>query len=217
MKYLFIDASESVTYAQVGNDNSFEKREFDTNRDFASKITVICDKILEVGGFSIEEIDTFAVGIGPGSLTGIRVAASFMRTLAMIKKCELVGVNRFLWALKTLSDIGEKGAVRIVTPTLIDKAFSICCELPNLDYGSPELIERSAIPKDGVKTYGISYSDNFVNEITSSPQALHDLILNDKKFVDRANNLPEILNILPLYIIPSQAERKLKTNDKERQ
>ncbi|MDD2624202.1 MAG: hypothetical protein PHQ02_05220 [Candidatus Riflebacteria bacterium] len=217
MKYLFIDASESkMTYAQIGDDSSFQTRIFETDRDFASKITAICDEMLEVGGFTAHEADVFVVGTGPGSLTGIRVAASFFRTLAMVKSCELEGVNLFVWALKTLAQAGVTGQIKLVSPTLIDKAFEVEATLPALSFEPPKLVERSDIGKDGVKTYGINFSDGNVEKIELSGQALHDLIVNDKTNVERANDMAGIFKILPFYVIPSQAERNFKQNNKDR-
>lgn len=218
MKYLFIDASESkTTYAQIGDDSSFQTQIFETDRDFASKITAICDEMFELAGFTPEQADVMAFGTGPGSLTGIRVAGSFFRTLAMIKSCELVGVNSFVWALKSLSEAGINGKVKVVAPTLIDKAFEVEATLPVLRFEPPKLIGRIDIGKDGLKTYGINFSYDAIEKVELSGQALHDLILNDKNNVERANDMAGILKILPFYVIPSQAERNFKQNNKDRQ
>ncbi len=210
MKYLYIDASDFKTYAQVGKGGDFEFKIFDTNRDFASKITTICDSMLELGGLTLDEVEVLGVGLGPGSLTGLRVAGSFMRALAMLKDCQLVGVNRFTWALKGLSMQGVQGRVRLLAPTLIDKAFSLYSDLPDLTYTDPELVARKELASEaGVKSFGIDYKTDFIEEIEFSPEALHQLIVQGGANVVRATNFEEILKVLPLYIIPSQAERKL--------
>ncbi|MDD2623672.1 MAG: hypothetical protein PHQ02_02470, partial [Candidatus Riflebacteria bacterium] len=66
------------------------------------------------------------------------------------------------------------------------------------------------------KTYGINFSYDAIETVELSGQALHDLILNDKNNVERANDMAGILKILPFYVIPSQAERNFKQNNKDR-
>jgi tRNA A37 threonylcarbamoyladenosine modification protein TsaB len=210
MKYLYIDASDFKTYAQVGDGHFFKHEIFDTNRDFAAQITNICDAMLERGGFGMDEIEIWGLGLGPGSLTGLRVAGSFMRTLAMLTGAELVGVNRFTWALKGLAMAGVTGRVRLLAPTLINKAFSLYGHLPNLDYTEPCLVTKSELaPEPEVQSYGIDFATDFVSPIEFSPSTLHQLILHDNASVKRAKDFNALLEVLPLYIIPSQAERKL--------
>ena len=213
MKYLFIDASNmNDTIAQIGDEKDFINKIFKTNRDFAAKITTICDEMLSAKGYKISDIDTFVLGTGPGSLTGLRVAAAFMRAMAMIKNCKLLSINQFLWASNTLKQEGLTGNINLVMPTLIDKAFFVKVELESLKVEEPTLIERTEIPSDGIPTYGINIESSFVKKASLTDIALHDLIVNKQSELPKANGMPELLNILPMYVIPSQAERKFKFN-----
>jgi tRNA A37 threonylcarbamoyladenosine modification protein TsaB len=210
MKYLFIDASDFKTYAQIGDNSFFKHKIFDTNRDFAAQISKLCDTMLELAGWNIDQIEILGLGLGPGSLTGLRVAGSFMRALAMLKGCELVGVSRFTWALKGLAMSGVAGPVRLLAPTLIDKAFSLYADLPSLSYSDPTLVSKSELTPDAhAQSFGIDFATAFADAIEFSPQALHELILHDSAHVKRAKDFNALLEVLPLYIIPSQAERKL--------
>ncbi|MDD3147202.1 MAG: hypothetical protein PHD82_07870 [Candidatus Riflebacteria bacterium] len=207
MKYLFIDASENSTYTQVGNEKEFKQKTFATDRNFAAKITCICDEILQTAGLAFKDLDLLAVCTGPGSLTGLRVAGAFLRTSAMLTGKPLAGINLFEWSLQTLANQGKTGPVRLVMPTLIDKAFEVRAELPSVAHSQPELIERSETGKEA-DTYGIRFNSAGIIELTPDPIALHQLIISGKPAT--ANGLQEILNILPMYVIPSQAERKFK-------
>ncbi|HOI89559.1 MAG TPA: hypothetical protein PLK28_03515 [Candidatus Rifleibacterium sp.] len=207
MKYLFIDASENSTFAQTGNATGFRSQVFATDRNFAARITNICDEMLQNADMAFADLDLLAVCTGPGSLTGLRVAAAFLRTAAMLANKPLVGISIFDWSLQTLVEKNISGGVRLVMPTLIDKAFSINADLPDLNHSQPELIERTtagAMPY----TYGIRFSYPGVTSLQPEPTALHKLI--NLGCHSPARSLPEILNVLPLYVIPSQAERKFK-------
>ncbi|MBR4571105.1 MAG: tRNA (adenosine(37)-N6)-threonylcarbamoyltransferase complex dimerization subunit type 1 TsaB [Candidatus Riflebacteria bacterium] len=255
MKYLFIDASENITHIQTGTENNFSAKDIDTNRDFAAKITEICDNMLKEAGWEQKDLTHLVVCTGPGSLTGLRVADGFLRALAMLLDIPLIGIDLFKWSIQTLSDRNFEGEARLVMPTLIDKAFEVKCSiktmLPHERWGCrhgwrrasepqdvseslschevtegaahevssdgdiktsfPVLIEKKAIPSD-IKTFGIRYNHESAERLEPSPEALHKLILEEAKTAK--TGIDEILKILPLYIIPSQAERNFKGGDK---
>ncbi len=207
MNYLFLDASENTTFAQTGNEMGFRQQTFDTDRNFAARITLICDEMLQAAGLDLNAIDLLAVCTGPGSLTGLRVASAFLRTTAMLAHKPLIAVNLFEWSLQTLSDRGVKGQTRLVMPTLIDKAFEVKADLPGITHSEPALIERTAVGSEP-DTYGIRFSSPGLTELQPDPASLHRILTGGQ--LKPARTLPEILKILPLYVIPSQAERKFK-------
>ena len=211
MKYLFIDASENLTHVQTGTEKNFSAKTIDTNRDFAAKITEICDNMLKEAGWEKEDLTHLVVCTGPGSLTGLRVADGFLRALAMVLNIPLIGIDLFKWSIQSLSDKGFEGEARLVMPTLIDKAFEVKCQLPQKQQSQPVLIEKKDIPSN-IKTFGIRYNHESAERIEPTPEALHKIILEEAQTAKSGIN--EILKVLPLYIIPSQAERNFKGGDK---
>ena len=95
--------------------------------------------------------------------------------------------------------IAEEGSCHKVSG---DGAFKI---------SNPVLIEKKDIPSD-IKTFGIRYNHESTERIEPTPEALHKIILEEAKTAKSRIN--EILKVLPLYIIPSQAERNFKGGDK---
>ena len=232
MKYLFIDASENITHVQTGAEKDFSAKNIDTNRDFAAKITEICDNMLKEAGWEKTDLTHLVVCTGPGSLTGLRVADGFLRTLAMVLNIPLIGIDLFKWSMQTLADKSYNGEARFVMPTLIDKAFEVKCHLSNNPslraegaaiqqeawqsnksgfITKPVLIEKKAIPSE-IKTFGVRWSNDAAERLEPSPEALHKLILEEAETAK--TGIDEILKVLPLYIIPSQAERNFKGGDK---
>ena len=65
MKYLFIDASENSTFAQTGNAAGFRSQVFATDRNFAARITNICDEMLQNADMTFADLDLLAVCTGP--------------------------------------------------------------------------------------------------------------------------------------------------------
>lgn len=207
MKYLFLDASENYTIAQTGNQGNYLTKTFATDRNLAARITLICDEVLAEAGFTHNQADILAVCTGPGSLTGLRVAGAFMRTLALLLEKPLIGIDLFAWSLQTLADRGITGQIRLVMPTLSDKAFEVSANLSDLQHSQPVLIERTAM-NSSIKTFGIRFQAEGVEELQPTPDSLHKMLIATKN--SAATGLNEILSVLPLYIIPSQAERKFK-------
>lgn len=207
--YLFIDASENSTYIQVGTSSGFINQIFDTRRNLGALITQICDEMLQKAAISRDEVEKFVVCTGPGSLTGLRVANSFLRTLAFLSERPLTGIDLFTWTAATLKAGGQKDKVCLMAPTLIDKAFAVEVDL-NADLSlyqpEPKLLENR-LPHSEMPTFGIRWQNAGIEQVTPTPEALHHLIETQKA---NSPDFAELLKILPLYIIPSQAERKLE-------
>lgn len=207
MNYLFIDASENHTIAQIGSAAACLTERFDTNRNLAALISEICEQMLKKGDLTRQQLDLFAVCTGPGSLTGLRVAAAFFRTLAMLKSKPLVGIDIFTWSLQTLLDQGYRGKVKLVLPTLIDKAFAVEATLPDLSFAKPRLIDKATIVKSA-DTFAIKGQIAGLAPLYPDEKSLHSLITNFDTTKEFTFN--DILEVLPMYVIPSQAERKFE-------
>ena len=55
----------------------------------------VVDELLSSAGFKIRDLAAIAVGIGPGSFTGLRIGLSYTKGLAMASGCAVVGVPGF--------------------------------------------------------------------------------------------------------------------------
>jgi tRNA threonylcarbamoyladenosine biosynthesis protein TsaB len=51
--------------------------------------------VLEQAGATLADVDRFAVGIGPGSFTGVRIAVSYAKALALARGRPLVGISSY--------------------------------------------------------------------------------------------------------------------------
>jgi tRNA threonylcarbamoyladenosine biosynthesis protein TsaB len=70
-------------------------------------------RVLEQAGVSMAEIGLLAVGLGPGSFTGLRIALATMKGLALARQTPLVGVSS-LFVLARGVGIGDRVVVPLV-------------------------------------------------------------------------------------------------------
>lgn len=94
MKLLAIDTSTvNLSIAVSVNGQVLRYRNYPLGRVVSSAIIPSIKKILEASGIALNDIDGLAVGLGPGSFTGLRVGLSTVKALAFALKKPLVGVS----------------------------------------------------------------------------------------------------------------------------
>ena len=81
MKILALDSStEACSVALLSGQNVIEKFEV-IGRGHAEHLLPMIDSILNENSVTLDEIDLFAYGAGPGSFTGLRIGAAMMQGL----------------------------------------------------------------------------------------------------------------------------------------
>lgn len=68
-------------------------RESDEGRDHAKRVGVFVDELLRETGVAPDELDAVAVGMGPGSYTGLRIGVSFAKGMCYGLQIPLVAVG----------------------------------------------------------------------------------------------------------------------------
>ena len=81
--------------ALLSNNSLLASRALDVNRGQAEHLAPMVQEILAQHNMRVQDIDRIGVGVGPGNYTGIRIAVSFARGLALSLSCPAVGVNSF--------------------------------------------------------------------------------------------------------------------------
>ena len=79
MMLLAIDTTAATaTAALFRNGTLIAEREADASKKHAETILPLIDALLEENGVTIAQVDRFAVDIGPGSFTGVRIGVSLI-------------------------------------------------------------------------------------------------------------------------------------------
>lgn len=64
-----------------------------TDRRHAEELTPMVASVLAAAGWQVSDVDVFAVDVGPGRFTGLRVGLATVRTLALAVDAPVVGIS----------------------------------------------------------------------------------------------------------------------------
>jgi tRNA threonylcarbamoyladenosine biosynthesis protein TsaB len=87
-------------------------------RQLSARIFSEIESVLNAARCDFSNIDVLAVGIGPGSFTGIRIAVATFRTLAQASSKRLIGVGLMDMYAHSLANVGDQ---TIVIPILYSR------------------------------------------------------------------------------------------------
>lgn len=100
MKILSLDTSAQPVFAaveitQTGEVAATRTQVLEQTRQLSREIILSINRALEDAAWSLRDIEAIAVGIGPGSWTGLRVGLSTAKTLAQTRNLPIIGVPTF--------------------------------------------------------------------------------------------------------------------------
>jgi tRNA threonylcarbamoyladenosine biosynthesis protein TsaB len=94
VKILAIETSTALGSVALSLDGKVIASEFSNNpKKHTEFVNLAVDRILNSQNISLSEVDLYAVGSGPGSFTGLRVAANVAKTFSMLHLKPLVEMN----------------------------------------------------------------------------------------------------------------------------
>ena len=98
---LCIETGTDICSVGIARDGeTIALRESDEGRDHARQVALFVDEMLDEQQLSAEDLDAVAVGMGPGSYTGLRIGVSFAKGLCY-------GIGKPLIAIGSLEALTE--------------------------------------------------------------------------------------------------------------
>jgi tRNA threonylcarbamoyladenosine biosynthesis protein TsaB len=143
MKLLALDTATEACSAALWLDGEIISRNALTPREHAHRIIPMMDEVLEEAGLSLKELDAIAFGRGPGSFTGVRIAASLTQGAAYGTGLPVIPVS----TLATLAQaaIEEQGAERILPAIDARMQEVYWAEYRRDKHGLAELIDEELV------------------------------------------------------------------------
>ena len=94
MKILGIDTSTPIgSVALIDDDNLVAEHTLNIVQAHSSRLMPAIDTVLKWGDLTAEDLDGCAVGIGPGSFTGVRIGVATIKSLCYALDKPIVGVS----------------------------------------------------------------------------------------------------------------------------
>jgi tRNA threonylcarbamoyladenosine biosynthesis protein TsaB len=203
------------------NKNLVEELKWEKENSHSERITLEAEKILHNAKIDFSKIDRYAVSIGPGSFTGIRVAINFIRTLAFTFNKPVIAVDSLLLLAAPALDEG----LEVFTMQAAFRNFIYCSHyFPDSPFRT--LMEPSALTVEEVVSevthpvfaLGRGYS---LFEGVFAPELKKNLERSSKfsdvpsashfGFLALLDQQPVPWNATkPLYVRASEAEEKLR-------
>lgn len=191
-------------------------------RTHSETLLPLADKTLKGAGLTLDDVDVFACAVGPGSFTGVRIAASLVKGLAFAKDKPCVAVSSVA-ALAYCTDL--HGC--IVCPVIDARrgnAYNAffrdgerLCEDRLISYEDiaselRKIGEPVFVCGDGRDSLLAAYGENTVENEEISVCG-HGAALAMLKIYDQQNDTSDRA-LSPEYLRPSQAERERLEREK---
>ena len=109
MKNLVIDCSSGMKVYLIDKDKEYVKID-ENQKKHTDELLVVIDELLKSANLKIEDIENLCVCVGPGSFTGIRVAISICKGLAVDSKMKVFVASNF----EIIEDENEQNAVYVL-------------------------------------------------------------------------------------------------------
>jgi len=94
MKILALDTSCMMgSVAIIDGENLVAEQVLNVNVTHSERLIPSIQSVLDVSGLKLNEIDSFAVAIGPGSFTGLRIGLAVVKGFAFSLEKTVVGVS----------------------------------------------------------------------------------------------------------------------------
>lgn len=190
MYSLILDSSTKVLYVGLVKDNEvlFEKY-IEGKNDHAKNIVFTVDEALKAAGIDSFKLDKVIVGYGPGSYTGVRMAVTVAKMMAVFAKVKLYTISSLL-----LMASGVKGVAKASIDARRGNAFS----------GVFDILNDKILLEEGMYPY------EKLNEYEGESVTEEKFIVNPLYVIEHAKAVDEPHLLVPNYLRDTEAERNLK-------
>ena len=183
------------------------------DRPHSQAIMPLLQSLLDEAGLTWAELDMLAAGVGPGSFTGLRIAAA---TMAGINSSQDLPLMELSSLAISVAQVESDAPLYVIEDGRSGLAYCACYQ------GEHVVLADVCLPWDEVKqlkpaSYTAHQACNselpawtFSPPEMSRPQAMARLITSQLKTLADTASMPRFAR--PAYLIASQAERNAQSN-----
>jgi tRNA threonylcarbamoyladenosine biosynthesis protein TsaB len=225
VKILAIDTSTSVgSIALVEGEQLKAQHILNISATHNQRLLPGIDRILEDSGWSLEDLDAFAVSLGPGSFTGLRIGLSIIKGLAWATGKPLAGVPTLDALAASVSLVHHP-----VCPVLDARKGEIYTALYRQHSDNPPerltpymaikpeklvdlITETTVLVGDALLRYGDYLKRELGDRLLQPPPHLNMVQASSVAWLAlrmlRSGKHEDVSSCTPLYVRPSEAELK---------
>jgi len=122
---LALDTATPVTSVALLDDNQFLGQVSEPSKNHSRTLLIAIDRLVSQLGLARHDLGAIAVGLGPGSFTGIRVGLTLAKSLSFALRIPLAGVS----TLRALAENGKSQGAEWICPALDalrNEVYSAC-------------------------------------------------------------------------------------------
>ena len=194
MYSLILDSATKVLYVALVNDKKVEYEVYiEGSNDHAKNIVFRVQEALNTAGIEAKDLDEIVCGIGPGSYTGVRMAVTVCKMLAVFMKKPLYKIS----TLKLISS-GNKGINLCTIDARRGNVFGCIIDNDTNEY----IVKEALYPRSELESKAKEF-ENVKNPTESAYKVDPFYILANKERVAE----PHL--VTPNYLRETEAERNL--------
>ena len=168
MNVLNIDSSTKIFSLAVSqNENILSSSSLKLEKALSASIIPMIDSTLKKAKFSLRDIDGFAVGLGPGSFTSLRVGLSTVKAFGIATQKPVVGVVSL--------DVIAQGAKELG----LDQICVLCDAKRNMVFSGIYKVKDSQIKR--VRAYSLSFLKDVLKRIKGDCLFIGDGVEDSEK------------------------------------
>jgi tRNA threonylcarbamoyladenosine biosynthesis protein TsaB len=119
----------------------------------AATLLPLANRLLERAGIELSAVELIAVGVGPGTFTGLRIGIATARGLAQALSIPIVGVSTLQSLALNARAFSGEGELDLVAPVLDARrgeAFAAAWPIANVEDPGGALLDPTAIAPQGL-------------------------------------------------------------------
>lgn len=218
MKILAIDTSTmSSELALLDEGEIIGELSINQEKTHSESLVPMISYLLDSLGLSLGDIDRFAVGLGPGSFTGLRIGMTTGKTLAQVLNKELVGVS----TLEALAkNVNQDGYILSLLDARGGRTYYGLYKKEGTNFENileDELAYGEDLPEILKDYSGISAIGEYTQEtkdilskiVKFECENLNGLIARNIAYLARDKEPVDLYKLNPNYVRKSQAQRDL--------
>ncbi len=215
MKILAIDTSTYYLSMAVAQDKKIlASRHVKLTKVLSSSIMPEIEKILKKTRTPLSSLDGFAVGLGPGSFTSLRVGLSTVKAFSLSTGKKVVGISSLDVMAMNVKEGGHVCVASDAKRNLLYACFytkkdnQLTRESDYLLISPQQLLnqlsQETILVGDGIKLLGEGIKNIRKDGISESPQAKNLALLALQRF--EQNKFDDVRTLVPLYLYPEDCQ-----------